>query len=155
MSKKQELEGVSVKLSKEKSEVFFHSALCNGLGELASYGLQLDFNPDDYKKASKNLRERMEKGEFPPEASDYDRTSKKITICYEDVLMELLRSGKSMKIIDSEGAYTRRLTIKMVHDRVQNTPISHLIEYINDTGGDAITADVILQTVLFGKIIFG
>ena len=80
----------------------------------------------------------------------------KPTICVEDVWMEILRNGKELCLVDEgcDGEYTRSITLKDVHDRVQKTPIDHLMDAINEED-DATTADVILQTVFYEDIIFG
>lgn len=154
-TKKNKSEGITVLLSKEKSEEFFHSALCNGIQKLGHYGLRFDYKDTDYKKAKKSLQEQIEKGIVPIGMTVFGK--EKPTICIEDVWMEILRVGGNLKVIDVEngGDYTRSITLADVHKRVQKTPMNHLIEYINDTGGDAITADVILQTVFFEDIVFG
>ena len=41
-----------------------------------------------------------------------------------------------------------------VHERVQNTDTRHLLDAINEKD-DADTADVILQSVFYGEVIFG
>ena len=133
---------MKINLTKQESEKHFHDALCNavGSGYMNSYGLEFDVeNENDYQTAKKSL-----KAKTPKE-----------TICYEDILMEVLRMGKKMKVTDlEEGEYNRTITLKDVHDKVAKTPIYHLTNAINETG-DAITADVIIQTVFFEDIIFG
>jgi hypothetical protein len=127
-------------LTSQESESFFFDSLCNGLSELNGYGLSVDYKKSDYQSAKRNLREQN------PEES----------ICFEDVLMQILREGGSLKFIDVEGdgEYTRSISIAEVHARVAKTPIRHLVDQINENS-DAVTADVILQTVLFEEVIFG
>ncbi len=126
-------------LTKEESEKYFHSALCNGLGYIGEYGLELNYKKTDYENAKKSL---SKKGETNP--------------CYEDVLVEILRIDGSLKFIDHElgGTYTKKITLSDVHKRVQKTPLSHLTNMIEEND-DAETADVIIQTVLYEEIIFG
>lgn len=133
--------GIELKLSKEKSEEFFYDALCNGLDYLSGYGLSIKYSEVDYKNA-KSVWINKNKGKLP---------------CYEDVLMQILKNGKRLLLIDNEcdGEYNSTIKLKDVHEKVQKTPINHLIEYINETGGDATTADVVLQTVFYNDIIFG
>ena len=76
---KTENEGIEVKLSKEKSEEFFHNALCNGLDYFSSNGVTLDLNEKNYQKAKKTLAEN---GNSAP--------------CYEDVMMQMLRNGDTL-----------------------------------------------------------
>jgi hypothetical protein len=130
---------MTVKLTPTESETIFHNALCNGLGYVEGYGIELDFNKKDYAQALAVLKQG---------ATD--------TVCYEDVLMQILKDGKKLKMIDHEceGEYTRSITIKDVHTRVSQTPIRHLMDMINEED-DAVTADVVIQSVFFKDVIFG
>lgn len=132
---------MTITLTTQESENFFFDSLCNGLSELSCYGLELQYKETDYKKAKKNWR-----------AANPNDTS----ACFEDVLMQILRDGGKLKFIDTEmgGEYTKAITMKDVHERVAKTPIKHLMDQVNDES-DAVTADVILQTVLFEDVIFG
>ena len=125
---------MKVTLTKKESEHLFYIALCNGGEYICGYGIELDFKKSDYEKAKSKL-------ESP---------------CYEDVLMQILRDGGELKIVDYEydGEYNKSITLKDVHDKVQETPIEHLMDAINEND-DACTADVILQTVFYGELIFG
>jgi hypothetical protein len=130
---------MTVKLTPTESETIFHNALCNGLGYVEGYGIELDFNKQDYARAATFLKQG---------ATD--------TICYEQVLMQILKDGKKLTMIDHEceGEYTRSITIKDVHKRVSQTPIRHLMDMINEDD-DAETADVVIQSVFFKDVIFG
>tara|TARA_R110002074_G_scaffold27013_3_gene78812 strand:- start:5414 stop:5791 length:378 start_codon:yes stop_codon:yes gene_type:complete len=121
-------------LTKEESEELFYNSICNGLDYISGYGIELDFTKSDYEKAISNGK----------------------TSCYEDILMQILRDGNTLKIIDHEcdGEYNALITLENVHSRVQNTPTDHLMDAINEND-DACTADVILQTVIYEDIIFG
>tara|TARA_Y100001973_G_C5182830_1_gene325942 strand:+ start:1365 stop:1784 length:420 start_codon:yes stop_codon:yes gene_type:complete len=135
-------------LNESESEEYFYHALCNGLGWLCNgNGLLFDYIDKEYDNAKeKLLREMKEKhGE-----GSY-------AVCFEDILMEILRSGGKLTIVDEEGGRvksSRSIELKDVHERVQNTQTSHLMDMIEDRD-DAITADVILQSVFFEDIIFG
>lgn len=126
---------MEIKLNAKESEEYFYNALCNGLGYMGGYGLEFECDENEYKKSRKKL----------PEG-----------VCYEDVLMQMLRDGYELTMVDveCEGEYTRSINLKDVHDRVQNTPLRHLQDMISEND-DAETADVILQTVFFEDIIFG
>jgi hypothetical protein len=125
---------MKILLTPAESEKFFYNSLCNGLGYVEGYGLQLDFKKKDYLAARKKL-------DSP---------------CFEDVLMQILRDGKSLKMIDHEcdGEYTKEITLKDVHEKVQTTNAKWLLQ-MEHKEDDAVTADCILQTVFFGEIIFG
>ena len=125
---------MTITFTNEESENYFYNSLCNGLGEMGGYGLSLDYKKSEYQSAKEKL-------ESP---------------CFEDVLMQILRDGGSITLVDEEceGEYTKSITMKDVHERVAKTPIKHLTDAITEND-DAITADVIIQTVFFEDIIFG
>jgi hypothetical protein len=125
---------MKILLTPAESETFFYNSLCNGLGYIQGYGLELSVNEKDYKAARKKL-------DSP---------------CFEDVLMQVLRDGKPLKMIDHgcDGEYTKEITLKDVHEKVQTTDAKWLLQMEHEED-DATTADCILQTVFFGEIIFG
>jgi hypothetical protein len=125
---------MKITLSTQESEEYFYNALCNGLGYMGGYGLSVDFSTNEYKAAKEKLTNP----------------------CYEDVLMQMLRDGGTLTLVDEEcdGEYTRTIALKEVHERVQNTETSHLMDMVNGYD-DATTADVILQSVFFNEVIFG
>jgi hypothetical protein len=124
---------MKITLTKKESEELFYNSLCNGLDYISGHGIELDYSNSDYEKAKSNWK----------------------TYCHEDVLMQILRDGNTLKIIDHEcdGEYNEFITLENVHSRVQNTPTDHLMDAINEND-DAETADVILQTVIYEDIIF-
>ena len=120
-------------LTHEESEKYFHNALCNGYDYLTSYGIDVDYDAAAYKAARVKL-------DSP---------------CFEDVLLQLLKDGGTLRITDNEcGMDEVSITINDVHERVQNAPLNHLTDMINEND-DADTADVILQTVIYNEVIFG
>lgn len=127
-------------LDKKESEEFFHDALCNGLYYFSQYGLELTYDEKQYKAA----RASLHKGD------------PKRVVCYEEVLMQILRDGHKLSVIDHEmdGEYNTSISLKDVHSRVAKTPVKFLTEMINGDD-DADTADQILQTVFFKEVIFG
>ena len=131
---------MEIKLTPQESEEYFYNALCNGLGYMSSYGLSLDFSDDDYRDAKTKL----------------GRESPGIFLAFEDVLMEMLRMGKTLTLLDDEGEGDNdaTITLKDVHERVSNAPSRHLMDMINEND-DADTADVIIQQVFFNEIVFG
>lgn len=151
---KNKLDGVTIQLSPQKSEELFHNSLCNGLQDFQSYGIELDYTTKDYEKARKTLQAKIDAGKIPLEMHVFKNEKPKAY--FEDVLMEILRNGDKLKVIDHEceGEYNRTITLKEVHERVQKTQLNHLNDALQQQD-DAITADVILQTVFFEDIIFG
>lgn len=126
---------MQILLTPQESEDFFLNALCNGLSYFDGYGLELTYNQDAYDKAKQSLRQG---------------------VAWEYILMEILRQGDTLRIIDHEceGEYNADITLDMVHDRMCNVPMRHLMNMVNEDD-DAETADVILQTVAYNEIIFG
>ena len=139
---------MEIKMTKEESEEYFYNSLCNGLGQMSGYGLEFDYKDLDYAKAKKSLQGKIVSGKSTLENSR--------SICFEDVLMEILRMGNklSFKDIEGEGEYDRSITLEDVHNRVEKTPATHLMNMVNEND-DAETADVILQIVFFEEIVFG
>jgi len=137
---------MDVILSKKEAEEYFHSALCNGgISEFQYYDLQLEYNQADYLEAKCSLKAKMVSNEIPTE-----------TICYEDVLVEILRIGKTLKIVDEgyEGEYSREITLEMVHNNYKFAPAQTLLDYV-DGNDDACTADSLLQSIVYKEVIFG
>ena len=76
---------MKIMLTKDESEKCFYNALCNGLGYLESYGLELTYKKQDYEKARKNA------------VSEFDSP------CYEEVLMQILRNGGTLSLVYHES----------------------------------------------------
>lgn len=124
---------MTIQLTPQESETHFHNALCNGLGQVRAYGLELEYDDNHYKEARTKL-------DSP---------------CFEDVLMQILKDGHSLTLVDEEGDEEDAIvTLKDVHERVSKTPIRHLVNAIEEED-DAETADVILQTVFLNDVVYG
>jgi hypothetical protein len=128
---------MTIKLTPQESEEYFYNALCNGMAYVESgYYLELRFNEDIFNELANKLKEDGKQ------------------CCYEDVIMELLRAGQPITLYDLNDEEDHFIRIEDVHERVQNTPIEYLMEMITDND-DADTADVIIQTVFLGGVIYG
>lgn len=127
---------MKIVLTPQESENLFFDAMCNvfGVGYHESYGLELDYNTEEYQSAKTKL-------DNP---------------CWEDILLQILKDGGKLTLVDLEGGgeYTKSITLKDVHEKVCKTPFNHLVDAINEEG-DASTSDVILQTVFFNEVVFG
>lgn len=129
---------MKITLSKREAEDYFYNAMCNGLGYVRGYGVCIDFDKKQYDAA----REALVNGGYEA--------------CYEDILMEILRLGGKLTMVDEEGDgdMSRSIDLNDVHERVCKTPNRDLLDM--DAGNDdAGTADMILQTVFFEEIVFG
>jgi hypothetical protein len=129
---------MNINLTHEESEAHFYNAICNGLGELRYYDLELDYDNKEYKAAKQQLSDKQ------PDTQ----------ACWEDVLMEMLRSNNTLWIVDPNDNERHPITLDLVHERVQQTPVNHLMNAINEND-DATTADCIIQTVIYGEVIYG
>jgi hypothetical protein len=132
---------MKITLTNKEAEDYFYNALCNAVGSgwIDGYGIELTYEDAYYEAAKKSLKEKS-----PNESQ-----------CYEDVLMEILRIGKPLTMVDHEnGEDNKTIYLKDVHERVANTPIEHLMDMIKEED-DATTADVIIQTVFYKEVIFG
>jgi hypothetical protein len=131
---------MEIKLSPQESESYFYNALCNGMDYVTGYGLELSYDPKDYKQAKE----------------DWLKANVESVPCREDIWMQILRNGKQLTMIDHEceGEYTKSITILDIHERVQLTPSDHLLDMHNEND-DAITADCIIQTCFYKEVIFG
>lgn len=137
---------MEIKLTPAEAEEYFYNALCNGLGYFQQYGVEVDFTKEAYSKAKKRL-----------EKNPTNFSEMRSSICYEDVLMEILRGGDKLTIADQENDdpdLNVSITLADVHERVAKTPFKHLMDMVNEND-DADTGDVILQSVFFQDIIFG
>ena len=135
------MEGITITVSKEKAEELFYNALCNGLNYFCSCaGFKYEYDEKMYRKAKLSLLEKGAK-----------------SLCFEDVLMEVLRIGGTLNLIDEEGNgdNSKNISLKDVHDRVAKTPTDHLMDMVNEED-DATTAYIMIQAVMYdGEIIFG
>ena len=126
---------ISLNLEPDVSEDIFFDSLANGLSYMSGYGLELTWDENEYKKA----KEKLGNG-----------------TTFEDILMEILRDGGSITFEDIEydGEYNSTITIKDVREKVKTAPYRNIINIV-DENADADDYDAVLQTVFFGKVIFG
>lgn len=132
---------MKIVLTPQESEEIFFSALCNayGTGYMDGYGLELKWHDKSYEQAKQRLKER---GESP---------------CQEDILLEILRGGGHLTFFDVEGGAGEEpwpINLQDVHDKVCNAPARNILNFIQQQD-DAEDADVILQTVFMGEVMFG
>jgi hypothetical protein len=131
-------EGVKIVLTPEKSEELFYDALCNGLSYISDYNLELVYESEEYKKSREKLKANTPNN----------------SVCYEDVLMQMLRDGYKLSLLDWESEEKQSVTINDVHQKVQKVGLKHILDCVSGND-DANTADAILQTVFYGEVLFG
>lgn len=115
-----------------------YSALANGgLMELRHCHVDLDVSEEDYSKARQELK---------PDDSK--------SICFEDVLIQILRSGKKLWFIDFETDEKIGFDYEQAKQYLKETGISdELLQIVNEED-DAITGFNILQWCLFKEKIY-
>ena len=130
---------VSIKLSEDFKKEIIYNALCNGLGQLQCYGLNLLWSDEDYTEAKKSY---------------YQRTQKISGACYEDILMELLELKKRVVFEDLETGEFFDLKLSDALNNLDNLPI-WVVSQILEECDDGETADIVLQHCLFNEVVFG
>ena len=97
------------------------------------------FNDEDYTEAKKSY---------------YKRNNQNSVACYEDILLEILTMGKHLSFLDNETDEVFHLSFELALSNLDKLEVERVIQLIDETD-DGETADVVLQTCLFGEIIFG
>ncbi len=121
--------------NEEVLEIIYRAFCDGGISQLNCHGFSLDYNDIDYSEAKKKLNDP----------------------CYEDVLVQILRDGKTITFVDIEGDETNTLlTLEtaLKHLSLPNS-IKTCVSILNEEDYDAITCDEALQLALFGKVDFG
>jgi hypothetical protein len=126
---------MKIQLTNEEAEKFFHNALCNGLSYFESYDIELTYNEEEYKEAKKTAK-----------AEDGG------TVCYEDILMQMLKNGNNLIAQGYDETYI--LNLEKMYANMAKVPVTRLVEMINEDD-DADTADIILQVCFIGEHIYG
>jgi hypothetical protein len=130
---------MKIQLTQQEAEAVMYNALCDsGIG---IHGLEISFDKDEYAKSGVAWKKAND-GKSP---------------CYEDVLMQMLRDGHSIAVIDTEGEdgeYDSVITMQDVYERMPLVHYSRLIQMLEEDY-DADTTDVVLQTIFYGEVIFG
>jgi hypothetical protein len=120
----------------EESEQVFLDAMCNVLGTnyWEGYAIRVITDGEQYKQAERDLSNPA----------------------WEDILMQILKNDGHLEVRDDDGYGEVIATIKLkdVHEKVSRAPQWALLEVLEEND-DANTADVILQTVFFGEVIYG
>ena len=136
-SDKNKPEQTNSKISKEKCLELFHTALCNSMMYTEGHGISIDYDVNEYKAAKSKL---ISNGEV---------------VAYEDIIIQILKDGNKITIIDEEGGvYTTTISIEDVYERLPDAPEYAIKQMINEED-DAITGDTILQYVFFNEVLFG
>lgn len=116
--------------------------LTTGLPYFANYGFIMDYNGGEYSKARKVL-------------DGLDRKEDDV-ICIEDVQMQMLSMGYSLRFIDTENDDTATLlTLELIKKNWDKIPMKDLAHFAPDGDYDANDADNVMQYILFGELVYG
>ncbi len=138
---------MKIEFSKEDVKQIIYESFCNGgLIELAHCSVQADWdsepNHSNYQEAKKRCQETMEDG----------------SICFEDIMIEILASGKSIVFTDYESDEQVELNLSKsivnLNDNANN--YFELLGNFLDEDGDCDSFDCsdALQLCLYGDVIF-
>jgi len=119
-----------LKFTSEEIYDIFHSALCNGLSYIHGYELYLEYDDEEYNKAKVKL----------------DNPT------YEDVLIQILKDNGTLIIEDSEEIH--KITKTELFNRIKDVDFDVISNFINQED-DAVDADIVIQTIAFGEVIYG
>jgi hypothetical protein len=123
-------------LSKSQAEDVFFNCLCDN--DIFIHSLQWMYSKKSYEVSKQKLME-MYKGSTP---------------CYEDVLMQILKDGGKLGIIDLESdCEVYHVTLADIHEKINECPIDQLMNVLNEEY-DVSDTDVIIQTIFFGEVIY-
>lgn len=127
----------TLNLTEKEMQEIFYNVLCDGLDYCSYFGSVSSCNKEDYATARKNFM------------------MTNLSVCIEDVLLQILRDGGKLQYIDNEDeSMNCQISMQDVYDRISLVPIDTLNDMINGEY-DAETCDIILQTILFKEVIFG
>jgi len=128
---------MKIQLEPHEAEKILHTALCNGLGELAYYSVKEDTKKEIYDSAKSRLK------------------SNGNNIFYEDVLLEVIKhEGKLDFVEDLYEDQKHSIKLSDVHNMGDIVPVGIIMAFINEED-DADTADTLLQYLLFGEVTYG
>lgn len=125
-------------LTNQEKETLFYNCLVEVYGNswFSGYGLGWWWKKSDYNEAREKLKEP----------------------CVEDVIMQILRDGKSIKIkdVEGEGEYTREITMQLIYDNATLADIDDIFAILKEEGNaDIENCDRVLQKMLFKEVVFG
>lgn len=119
-----------------------YDALTTGMPYFVDYGFRLDYKNADYNKARKELQAQP-------------RPKDELPICIEDIQIQMVRMGLPLTFtdIEGEGDHTATLTTALIESNWSKVPMHTVASMSKDW--DADDADVLMQYLLWGEVVFG
>lgn len=138
---------MKVEFEQEDVKTILYDSFCNGgLSELRYASVSIDWNTKKNKANYLSAKKRLEK-------------NKKDTICYEDVMIEILMAGDSISFTDYEGEQDFILTMQSVmniFNSLGSEDKADLMTILTDECScDAYNYGNGLQLALFGEVVYG
>ena len=128
----------------DATSILYYSFCNGGLSELSYSSVKLSYDVQDYIKVKKELTDSM------PNSS----------ICFEDVLIQILKSKNNLVFIDIEADETFELSLESAlnnfNSLTDTKAVMDLMTILKDDGdADAYYCYDALQYALFGELIYG
>lgn len=128
---------MKITLEDYELEHLIQTCLCDGLHYFGGYGFSIHYDDNEYDKTKELLKIEGEEN-----------------VCLEDVQTRMIMSGGKITFIDVEDDNTPTdLTLDRVRENYDKIPPSTLFLIMNGEY-DAHDADVALQYILFGELIY-
>jgi hypothetical protein len=127
------------RLPREEFYAIVLDSLSDGFHLLNANDIKLEYSPQDYALAKQELMEE-----------NHDKN----VLCYEDVLMKMLKMGKTLSLRDLETDDVDEFTLESMYDKSISVD-ARIIEEILNEEGDAITYDHFIQCCVYGELVYG
>ena len=142
---------LKIEITQPAVEKMIYCALCNavGTGYIDGYGIVIDYDEAAYDKAKKKLKE------FPTLLMDHSVLVEDLTICFEDILLQMLRDGEELKMLDEEEGNEQigKMTLRSAMSSINSVPGRTISKFLSEQD-DAEDGDVLLQYLFLGKLVY-
>lgn len=131
--------GAELYADKDTLIKLIHDCLCDGLHYFSSYGIEVKVSKRAYNDARTEIKQEG------------------VELCYEDVWIQVLKDGGSIAFIDVENAGDMTGFLSLSDSTLNNfakVPFQNIINLLNEEY-DAGDCDTILQTLVWGEVVFG
>ena len=127
---------VRVHVANDDVPNLFRDCLCSG--SIGFGSLRIEYTSEDYQEAKQVLLQRK------PDQ----------TICWEDVITEILNLGFYLTFVDVEDDTKYKINLQTIRNNVPAIQFRDMNAMMNERD-DAITHDSILQCLILGDVIYG
>lgn len=132
---------MNIQLTNDEKMKIIYECLCTGLPYFRDYGLELNYDQNQYDNARDELK-----------------TKSTDIVCFEDILLEIIKTtsnGITFKDIEgSEPDTILNMALINDDDKWNKIPLNRINQFITENY-DAEDADVLMQYLFFGELIYG